>query len=219
MNSFVLGEVESLLVQQPLLAKNEANNGLKISGKYKICYQFEDEVFEDYFSIEIFIPDGFPEDIPTIISADGTIRANNYNGHIYENGQFCLEHDTVIATYLLDNPSFLGFLTRYLESYLFGFLYYRKYKILPFGEHKHGIPGLMDHYCDLFNTSDIRIAYILLTCLIKDNLQGHILCPCQSGKRYRNCHRERINALRSNRLYERYKNDYARIMVEVNKTR
>ena len=213
----VFDEVETLLAQQPLMTKNEADGGLKIIGKYKICNQLEDEVFEDYFSIEIFVPDGFPEDIPTIHTTDGRIRVNNYKGHVYKNGQFCLEIDTAIAAYLQDNPSLLSFLTKYLDPYLFGFLFYQKHKRLPFGEHKHGILGLMDFYCELFDTADIKTAYSLLASLFKDNFKGHIQCPCQSGKRYRNCHKDRINDLKSSRLYERYKNDFVTIIAELNK--
>jgi hypothetical protein len=211
----VLGEVKVLLEQQPLLMKSDTDGGLIISGKYKICNQFEDEVFEDYFSIEIFVPDGFPEDIPTIKTTDGKIRIYNYKGHVYENGQFCLDIDTAIAAYLQDNPSLLAFLTRYLDSYLFGFLFFRKHKKLPFGEHEHGILGLMDYYCELFDTDDSKTAFWMLACLFKDNFKGHIQCPCQSGKRYRNCHRERINEIRSSRLYERYKGDYETIIAEL----
>ena len=217
MRNLILAEVETLLEQQPLLTKSETDDGLIVCGKYKICNQFEDEVYEDYFALEIYVPDGFPVDIPTVKTTDGRIRANNYKGHVYENGQFCMDINTAIAEYLQGNPSLLTFLTRYLDSYLFGFLYYRKHKIMPFGEHKHGIPGLMDYYCKLFDTADIKIAYSLLSCIFKDNLKGHILCPCQSGQHYRDCHRERINELRSGRLYERYKSDYEKIVSELSK--
>jgi ubiquitin-protein ligase len=213
----VLCEIETLLEQQPLLSKTKVDGGVNIIGKYKICNQLEDEVFEDYFAIEIFVPDGFPDDIPAVKTTDGRIRASNYKEHVYTDGQFCLEIDTAIVVFLQDNPSLLVFLTRYLDTYLCGFLFYRKHKRLPFGERKHGISGLMDYYCELFDITDIKATFSLLTCLFKDNLKGHIQCPCQSGKRYRNCHRERINELRSSRLYERYKSDFATIIAELNK--
>lgn len=217
MKDTVLDEISVLLEQQPLLTKCEVTDGIKISGKYKICIQIEDELFEDYFALEITVSNGFPDDIPTVISTDRKIRANNYKEHVYSNGQFCLEIDTEIATFLHANPSLRGFLTRFLDTYLCGFMYYQKHKRLPFGEHKHGIWGLMDYYCELFETADINIAYSLLACVLRENLQGHIRCPCQSGKRYRDCHREKINELKASSLYQRYKDDFMTIITEQNK--
>ena len=210
-------EVEILLEQQPLLLKSEGDGGLKISGNYKICNRLEDVVFEDYFALEIFIPDDFPDEIPTVITTDSKIKAYNYKGHVYSNGQFCLEIDTAIAAFLLYNPILLGFLTKYLDTFLCGFLFYQKHKRLPFGEHKHGIGGLLDFYCELFATTDKRTAYSLLACLFKDNLKGHIQCPCQSGNRFRNCHRERISELRASKLYNRYKSDYKTIIADLHR--
>jgi hypothetical protein len=128
-----------------------------------------------------------------------------------------LEIDVAIATFLLDNPSLLAFLKRFLDIYLCGFLYYQKYKQMPFGEHKHGLVGSMDFYCELFETTDIKIAYLLFACLCGKNLKGHIQCPCQSGKRYRDCHKEKINELRVSGLYGRYKDDFTTIIAGLSK--
>ena len=88
---------------------------------------------------------------------------------------------------------------------------------MPFGEHKHGVLGLMDYYCELFEITDINIAYLLLTCVFKENLKGHIQCPCQSGKRYRDCHRKTIDELKENELFERYKDDFITITTELSR--
>lgn len=217
MRDAVLNEVEILLTQQPLLTKTEIDGGLKFDGKYKICNQFENEIFEDYFFLEIYVPTSFPEDIPTVKTTDGKIRANNYKGHVYANGQFCLEVNTAIAAFLQEHPSLLAFLTKYLDPYLCGFLFYRKHKYFPFGEHKHGVPGMLDYYCELFETTNIKVAYSLLACLFRENLKGHFQCPCQSGKRYRDCHRDKINELKVSSLYERYKDDFESIVAELDK--
>lgn len=217
MKDAVLDEIISLIAEQPLLTISHANEDAIISGNYKICNQIVDEIFEDYFAIEIRVPDDFPDAIPRVKTTDRRIRANNYKEHVYPDGTFCLETDTAIATYLYDNPSLLGFLTKYLNTYLCGFLYYQKHRCLPFGEHKHGICGLMDYYCELFETSDIDIAFALLGCIVKENLKGHIQCPCKSGLRYRNCHREKINELKASGLYKRYKADFYTIVAELDK--
>jgi len=217
MRDTVLGEIETLLENQPLLDKKEVDSGIKVYGNYKICNQLKNEVFEDCFAIEIIIPDGFPDAIPTVKTVDGRIRASNYNGHIYPNGQFCLEIDTAIADFMQDNQSLLDFLSRYLDTYLCGFLFYTKYKRMPFGERRHGFIGMMDYYCEVFEVGDIKPAFSLLVCLFSDNLKGHIQCPCQSGKRYRDCHRERIHKLKTSGLYERYKHDYIKIIDELAK--
>ena len=217
MKDTVLAEITVLLEQQPLLAISEVNKGIKIKGNYKICFQIENEIFEDYFALEISIPDSFPDDIPTVRTTDRKIHADNYKGHVYPDGQFCLELDTVIVAFLQYNHNLLSFLTRFLDTYLCGFLYYQEHNCMPFGEHKHGVLGLMDYYCELFEITDINIAYLLLTCVFKENLKGHIQCPCQSGKRYRDCHRKTIDELKENELFERYKDDFITITTELSR--
>jgi hypothetical protein len=213
----VLKEIDTLIAEQPLLKVSAANEDVLISGKYKICNQVDDEVFEDYFALEIHVPNDFPDTLPRIKTADSRIRAINYKEHVYPDGTFCLETDTAIAAYLQETQSLLGFLSKYLDTYLCGFLYYRKHKKLPFGERRHGGLGLLDYYCELFETSNVKEAFALLDCLVKRNLKGHIQCPCQSGMRYRNCHRQRINELKEAGLFERYKADYNAIISEVNR--
>ena len=217
MKDSVLDEITALVAEQPLLTVSKTEENVLISGKYKICNQINDEVFEDYFALEISIPDSFPNDIPRVKTTDGRIRANNYKEHVYSNSEFCLETNTAMAAHLQDAPSLRGFLTKFLDTYLCGFLYYRKHKRLPFGEHRHGGLGLLDYYCELFETRDIKVAFALLDCLVNRKLKGHIQCPCQSGMRYRNCHRQTINELKENGLYERYEADYNAIIAEVNR--
>lgn len=217
MRDSVLNEIRELLERQPLLDMIDAGDGIIITGRYKVCNQIEDEVFEDYFSIEISIPNGFPDAIPTVKTTDRKIRAKNYKEHVYPDGTFCLETDTAIATFLQETQSLLGFLSKYLDTYLCGFLYYRKHNKLPFGEHRHGGFGLLDYYCELFETSNVKVAFALLDCLVKRNLKGHMPCPCQSGMRYRNCHRQRINELKETVLFERFEADYNAIISEVNR--
>jgi hypothetical protein len=206
--NIVLEEIDTLIERQPLLKVSSANEDVIISGNYKISNQIDDDVFEDYFAIEILVPRDFPDVIPIVKTTDNRICANNYNGHIYNNGEFCMETDTAMAGHLCENPSLLGFLTKFLDSYLCGFLFKQKYGKLPFGEHEHGYTGLLDHYKDLFKTDKLSIAYYLLACVTLLNLEERRLCPCQSGLLYQDCHREKINKMKASKIIYRYINDF-----------
>lgn len=207
-------EIENLLVQQPLLSADWANDDVILSGNYKIHYQFGEEIYSDYFGLEIRINNNFPAEIPVVKGTDGrirpktTVRESNYKGHIYPDGRFCLELDTVIKIALDQNPSVLFFLTEYLGPYLFGFLYFQKHGIMPFGERAHGVDGAMGYYCELFDVEDTQSAEKLLYILVNSSFKGHRDCPCGSLKRYRHCHRQQITDLRQSKYYELYKSDY-----------
>lgn len=205
-------QFDELKQEQPLLNLEFKNNSAIIFGLYCIRCLYEEEEFLDQFEIEAIIYPDFPRSIPIVKEIGGKVRCIGFE-HIYPDRVLCLEIDTRMLISLDKNPSVLFFFEEYVSSYFFSYLYYRKRRSFPFGERSHGDKGTLEFYCELFDVSDLNVAMGLLHFLTRDTpVKGHHHCPCNSGKRYRDCHRNKINELRSSKHFELFKSDYRSIM-------
>lgn len=48
--------------------------------------------------------------------------------------------------------------------------------------------GDLEYLKDLFCVDNWKQVYDLMMFIIQSTYRGHLLCPCRSGKRIRNCH-------------------------------
>ena len=77
----------------------------------------------------------------------------------------------------------------YLDNaYLYTYRYYEEYGIYPFGERSHGIMGDLEYIKELFNVKEWGQVFDIMHFIANFSYRGHLLCPCGSGKRLRNCH-------------------------------
>jgi len=193
---------------QPHLSLLLYDSGIKITGPYVVYVEFNNEQFLDSFSLEIVVDKGFPETVPIVKELERRIRPVNCGAHIYPDGHLCLEVNTRIIFELNNNPNLLFFSDTFIQPYLFGFLYYQKYHRFPFGEYAHGKKGVLEYYCTVFDVCDVGIAKELLGLIFGDNLKGHRYCPCGSGKRFRDCHRNQTVTMKESEFLDHYYNDF-----------
>ena len=96
-----------------------------------------------------------------------------------------------------ESPSILRFVERCVIPYLYGYSYFEKHGILPFGELKHGEEGIREDLGLLFCTdqkSSIQ-EFVRLTAMRKRHA-NKAPCPCDSGRRLGRCHHGLVNRLR-----------------------
>lgn len=74
------------------------------------------------------------------------------------------------------------------KQYLYTYRYYEEYGIYPFGERSHGIMGDLEYIKELFNVKEWGQVFDIMHFIANFSYRGHLLCPCGSGKRLRNCH-------------------------------
>jgi hypothetical protein len=59
---------------------------------------------------------------------------------------------------------------------------------MPFGELKHGTPGIIQYYQELFNPSNIYTLTLILHKLTKTREVATMRCPCGENRLFNQCH-------------------------------
>lgn len=152
----------------------------RVYGGFHVC--------EEY-SVKIVIPIGSKE-LPFVVDAGNHI-ADDYP-HRYSNGTLCLETDTNMRIRFIDGLSLVKWMSEYVEAYYFSYEYFQRYGEFPFGERAHGYIGVIQTYADFFDEPDLVKTFNLMDYISTKKYRGHILCPCGSGKRLRDCHGTQI---------------------------
>ena len=119
--------------------------------------------------------------------------------HRYTNGKLCLGTETDIIITCCHNNKFdlpLWF-DEFVIPYFYSYEYYKRMGEYPFGERSHGKYGVLEYYMDTFNLESHNQAQNFLSFVNQHGkYRGHFFCPCGSGKRIRDCHKnEFIKAL------------------------
>lgn len=161
-----------------------------IRGTIHIDKVVKDEHIIKDFKIEI----NFDNRIPTVKEIGNEI--GDYK-HKYKNGNLCLETDFIQLLYL-DDHSYLEWLDYFVVNYLCSFVYYKKYNYYPYGERPHtfGMFHSFQEYIGLNQSSSLS----LLNYVALKKYRGHDLCPCNSGLKVRNCHKNIILQLKSENI-------------------
>lgn len=152
------------------------------------------EVIEDQYELEIRVPAGFPIDEPT---ARETARRIPPDFHKLEGNLLCLGSPTEIRMKLRQSPTLPAFVDLFLIPYLYGYSYYERYGVPPFGELSHGDKGIREQLAALFCApSSNHPEEFLRLAGLKKRVANKRTCPCGSRKRLGRCHNRRINHLR-----------------------
>ncbi len=168
------------------------------------------EVIEDQYELEIWVPSGFPDDEPTTRE---TARRIPPDFHKLEGNLLCLGSPTEIRMKLRQNPTLPAFVELFVIPYLYGFTYYERHGILPFGELAHGDKGIREQLAVLFcATSAKRPEEFLRLAGLKKRVANKRSCACGSGKRLGRCHNRRINHLRKTLGHKWFQTEYRRVL-------
>jgi len=149
----------------------------------------------DRYSIEIFFLDDYPRTLPQVRETGGRIPHTSDRHVNPKDGTACV---CIPDEWFIQRPdsTFLTFLRTPVYNYFLSQKYFETSGEWPFGERRHGHDGLFDFYQETLGTKDLQIIKKYLDYLSQDTVKGHWNCPCGSGKRIRNCHRQQISDLR-----------------------
>lgn len=153
---------------------------------FDTAYQASPRI-QDWFEIEIIIPPDYPAVLPQVIELQGKIP-DDY-GHLNADGTFCLATPSAVGITFEKNPTLKGFVDSLVVPYLYSYCCFRDFAIYPFGERSHGLAGLVEHYCDLFDVEASPSLWDGIQRIAKYGYRGHHPCPCGSGKIVRKCHK------------------------------
>jgi hypothetical protein len=154
----------------------------RIRGILHFAGEYQNQVIDDRFSVEIFIPDDYPDTPPSVWETENKIPQNF---HHYQNKSLCLGAPLAVRLAFKENPTLLGFTETCLIPYLYGFSYKSKYGDMPYGELAHGRAGLFEYYQIFFEVDNRQSVLEFLEILTLGRYRGHAKCPCGSNKRIR----------------------------------
>lgn len=195
-----LAEVEAVIVfNQPRLAASASADGIVIEGTF-LVHERPGAVSPGgpltAYEIRVTLKEDFPESEPVVFETAGRIPPTA-DRHVYPDaGNCCItvwEHWLATAT----DRSFAAYMNGPFRQYFLSQFVFETTGKWPLGEHAHGLPGLEEAYLHALGINDLNKLVPYLKNLSHSSPKGHWKCPCGSGKRLRNCHREGLTALRA----------------------
>ena len=164
-----------------------------LAGIYSFRTIFDGENFSDTFNIKIIISNDYPQKVPRVKEID---RKISRNFHTNPDDSLCLGAPLEIKKRFMKSPTLINFMLEIIFPFLFSYTYYEKYNKMPFGELPHGGEGILYYYSEEFKIFDPFVVVALLNLIVKNKYRGHLICPCHSGNKLRNCHgRQLLNIL------------------------
>lgn len=201
--------VEMLKEKYPMLEMTEEKGAHVFSGEIILNHCFEDVRMTGKFELQISVPWDFPLALPSVKELSKYIDRNY--PHMYQNGQFCLASDLELKIFFSQNTDICSFIDQYIIPYLYTYRFYEEYGVYPYGERSHGIIGDLEYLNELFRVDDWGQVFNIILFVIQSPYRGHLLCPCGSGKRIRNCHGDILKRMINAGL----QNDCKKILLEI----
>lgn len=148
------------------------------------------EVFHTTYSIEIHAVPEYPFRFPLVFETAGRIP-RNIDWHVFEvDGHCCLKNQPEEILICKGGINLVSFIEKEVTPYFFNQLYREKHGYF-LRERSHGVLGQLEFFFDVFGTTDIRKVHQLMTFVNQRVEPGRTeKCFCNSGEKYRRCHRE-----------------------------
>lgn len=104
----------------------------------------------------------------------------------------------------------LEFMNKLVIPFFYAQSYFEKYSQWPWGDYSHGTLGILERYVDeTLHTEQVTRFYLISLTERSDwatikglksnrdhKIKGHTPCPCNSGKKFRDCHNKALIGLK-----------------------
>jgi hypothetical protein len=173
-----------------------------VQGTYEIAIPDSNEQIE--YGICILLPEKYPKQLPVLFCNDSELPIGNIDRHIMADGSACLGIYADLMTRWSIKPDIVNFLEDFVAPYLVWQAYYEAHQKPPsWGQRSHCAEGIIEYYAELlgFNKSQPIVEFMKLLAR-KNQPKGHEMCPCGSGERLRNCHRQLFYSTREKVSWE-----------------
>lgn len=163
------------------------------------------------YGIVLVLPRNYPKLTPVMYCNDPKLPIDNIDRHTMKYGRACLAVQAEISKRWPPGSKIVDFIDKLVAPFLAWQAYYDAYqKPPPWGEHSHYGPGILEFYADLLGTSvNSSIESFMRLLARKNRPKGHEPCPCNSGKKLRNCHRELLYEVRQHVAWQNVAHDLA----------
>ena len=160
-----------------------------VHGVYTL--HFPDTSRQIDYGIVLVLPSNFPKLSPAMFCNDPKLPIGDIDRHIMTDGRACLGVQADISMRWVLGSTIINFVDNFVAPFLSWQAYYDAHKKAPpWGERSHYSQGILEFYAELLGRSiDASVVDFMRLLARKNRPKGHEPCPCNSGKRLRNCHR------------------------------
>ncbi|MCS3556932.1 MULTISPECIES: SEC-C metal-binding domain-containing protein [unclassified Sphingobacterium] len=156
----------------------------------------ENNVVYDKYSIRIECTTEYPASFPYVFETAQRLP-HNIDWHVYGDGHFCICTPVEEFIHCSKRITLKGFIKEHVTPYLHN-QSFREKEGYFLNERSHGSEGILESIYDLLNTNNVNEAYKLLKFIYNNNTPSRTsMCFCNSGKKYRYCHRKAYQALKT----------------------
>lgn len=144
------------------------------------------------YRIVLVLPRDYPKLPPEMFCNDLKLPIDNIDRHIMSDGKACLGVKAEMGMRWQSGSRIIDFINNFVAPFLAGQVYYDAYhEPPPWGQRSHGKKGIFEFYGEFLGMKEDSCVINFMHLLVRKNQpQGHEWCPCNSGKRLRNCHGE-----------------------------
>ena len=178
--------IENMKRKYPSLEYVQRDNECIFIGELVLNHVYDGVRMTGKFDIKVVVPRDFPLALPTVKELSNCI--DDLYTHRYPNGYLCLASNLELKMHISKNHDISIFVDKYVIPYLYTYKYFKEYGIYPYGERSHGMMGDLEYLKDLFCVDNWKQVFDIMMFTTQSSYRGHLLCPCGSGKRIRNCH-------------------------------
>ena len=164
-----------------------------VRGSFPII--FEGQVLDRY-SVELQLPRTHPAALPVVRETGGRIPRNDDRHVNPADGTACVMFPDERWRLWPPGTPLVKYLTGPLHSYFLAQTMVEEGEPWPHGEWAHGTNGILQYYCELLKTTDLRVIIAYLEYIAAKKVNGHWPCPCGSNRRLRDCHLGVVAGLR-----------------------
>lgn len=168
-----------------------------VYGKYELDIPDTDRHID--YGVALILPDDYPKRPPSMYCNDPKLPLDNIDRHIVRNGWACLGIYADILMRWQPGSGVVGFIEDLVAPFLAWQVYYDAFgNPPPWGERSHSGKGILEFYAELLGLPlESNLVGFMKLLARKKQPQGHELCPCNSGKKLRDCHREMVYRARA----------------------
>ncbi len=196
-NGFQIFKKEAELIQNEYpglkLDADEMTNAPCLSGIIQLESENGDVI--DRYKLKIVAIPEYPTRFPYVFETEGRIPLN-IDWHVYPNdGHCCISSFPEEILTCKKGINLRDFIENHLKPYLFS-QKYREDNGFFLLERAHGVKGNVQFFIDAFKTNDLILIVNGLRFIKKRKEPNRVsLCFCESGQKFRNCHRETYRML------------------------
>ena len=209
----VIDQMNEVQTEQPDLELVLGHNSkLIVRGDVRFSIDHHGRTYEDTYQIEITILPDYPASVPTAKEIGGAVPADFH--HFPITGNLCLAAPVELVRVFAQDCTLRHYINCLLIPYLFSYTFFREHGELPHGELSHGLIGLIEYYSEFFAVRPLLAMKFLK--LLADNFAPPLMvCPCESGRKLRDCHGSKIDELRPLLPPEYFERELRKMITEI----